>query len=108
MVENNCELFKMTPRELVEAKLYTLQKYRNKQAETIELNNKIKKEETKQWLTADFKAAKCTTDKLRGHYVKDKVIKDQEQLNWLEYDLKKFKDDLTLIDDLLKLHEEGV
>lgn len=107
MVENTCELFRYTPMQLVTAKLYTFQKMRIKEAEIIELTLKIKKEETHQWLTANFKEAGCTTDKLRGHYVKDKVMEDQEKLDWLEYDFKKFKDDLTLIDDLLKLHLKG-
>ena len=43
----DCELFKLAPNELIEAKLYTLQKKRIKQAEIIELNYNIKSKERK-------------------------------------------------------------
>jgi hypothetical protein len=107
MEEKEYELFTMTPREIMETKHRTLTEIRLKEAKIIDLKQKIKKEETHQWLTANFKEAKCTTDKLRGAYVKDKVLKDQEKLDWLEYDLKQFKHNLTLIDDVLKLIENG-
>lgn len=104
MEEKECELFKMTPKELVEAKLYTLQKMRLKQAEIIELNYNIKSKERDLLLKVDdLKKMGLPSDKLRAAYVEKKLEFNKKQLEWLKHDEKKFNDDLTLIDDLLKL-----
>ena len=102
MSGNTCELFKMTPQELVEAKLYTLQKMRVKQAEIISQKQAIKTKENTLLLTIDFKAEGCTNEKQRTAYINNKLRANKNQLDWLKYDLAKFTDDLALIDDLLK------
>ena len=101
MMEN--ELFRYDTMQLIWAKLETYRKIRIKQAEIIELEQKIKEKENKTWLTANFKEAGCTTDKLRGAYVKDTVKEDTNKLDWLKFDLDKFYDDLHLINDLLEV-----
>lgn len=102
-----CELFHMTAMELVEAKLYTLQKYRVKQSEIIELENEILDTKNKLWLTTDFKAEGCTNDKMRNAFVEDELKEEKTNLKLLEFDLNKFKDDLTIINDLLKIKLNG-
>jgi hypothetical protein len=98
----DCELFKLTPNELIESKLYTLQKYRVKEAQIINLKQLIGLKETELLLGTDFKAEGCTNEKQRTAYINNKLRADKNQLDWLKYDLAKFTDDLALIDDLLK------
>lgn len=105
MSGNTCELFKMTPQELVEAKLYTLQKMRVKQAEIISQKQAIKTKENTLLLTIDFKAEGCTNEKQRTAYVNSKLEDEKNKLSWLEHDLTKFGDDITLINDLLNLNK---
>lgn len=98
----DCELFKLAPNELIEAKLYTLQKYRVKEAQIINLKQLIGLKETELLLETDFKAEGCTNEKQRSAYINNKLRANKTQLDWLKYDLAKFTDDLALIDDLLK------
>ena len=98
----DCELFKLAPNELIEAKLYTLQKYRVKEAQIINLKQLIGLKETELLLETDFKAEGCTNEKQRTAYINSKLRACKTQLDWLKYDLAKFTDDLALIDDLLK------
>ena len=98
----DCELFRYTPNQLIEAKLYTFQKYRIKEAEIINLKQLIGLKETELLLETDFKAEGCTNEKQRTAYINNKLRADKNQLDWLKYDLAKFTDDLALIDDLLK------
>ena len=100
-----CELFKYNSKELIEAKHYTLQKLRLKQAEIIKLKQEIRARENTLLLIIDFKAAGCTNKEQRTAYINDEVSEDKNRLEWLEHDVKKFTDDLTLINDLLKLNE---
>lgn len=100
-----CELFKYNPQELIEAKHYTLQKLRLKQAEIIKLKQEIRARENTLLLITDFKAVGCTNKEQRTAYINDEVSEDKNRLEWLEHDVKKFTDDLTLINDLLKLNE---
>ena len=70
----DCELFKLAPNELIEAKLYTLQKKRIKQAEIIELNYNIKSKERDLLLKVDdLKKMGLTSDKLCAAYVEKKI-----------------------------------
>ena len=101
-----CELFYLKPIELVEAKLYTLQKIRIKEAEIIDLKQKIKTIETDLWLTTDFKAEGCTNETMRKSFVSNVVMEEKQQLQWLEHDLNKFHDDLDLIKTLLEVKKE--
>ena len=98
-----CELFYLKPIELVEAKLYTLQKIRQKEAEIIALEQEIKGNESALWLTTDFKANGCTNDTMRKAFVHQEVQEDKQQLDWLHHDLNKFQDDLKLIKTLLEV-----
>lgn len=98
----DCELFKLAPNELIEAKLHTLQKYRVKEAQIINLKQLTSLKETELLLETDFKAKGCTNEKQRTAYINNKLRADKNQLDWLKYDLAKFTDDLALIDDLLK------
>lgn len=98
-----CELFYLKPIELVEAKLYTLQKIRQKEAEIIALEQEIKGNESALWLTTDFKAEGCTNDTMRKAFVHQEVQEDKQQLDWLHHDLNKFQDDLKLIKTLLEV-----
>lgn len=98
-----CELFYLKPIELVEAKLYTLQKIRMKEAEIIALEHQIKSDETSLWLTTDFKAEGCTNDTMRKQFVRHELEEEEKQLDWLKHDLNKFHDDLTLIKTLLEV-----
>ena len=61
-----------------------------------ELEIKLMKKEAELWLNTDFKAKGCTTDKLRGQYVKAHTIELNEAI-------KAHKHSLTIVDDLLKL-----
>lgn len=98
----DCELFKLAPNELIETKLYTLQKYRVKEAQIINLKQLIGLKETELLLETDFKAEGLTNEKQRSAYINNKLRANKNQLDWLKYDLAKFTDDLALIDDLLK------
>ena len=98
-----CELFYLKPIELVEAKLYTLQKIRQKEAEIIALEQEIKGNESALWLTTDFKAEGCTNDIMRKAFVNQQLLDDKNELQWLKHDLTKFHDDLTLIKTLLEV-----
>ena len=98
-----CELFYLKPIELVEAKLYTLQKIRIKEAEIISLQHQIKTDETGLWLTTDFKAEGCTNDTMRKAFIHQELKEDKKQLDWLHHDLNKFHDDLNLIQTLLEV-----
>ena len=98
-----CELFYLKPIELVEAKLYTLQKIRIKEAEIIALEQEIKSNENGLWLTTNFKEEGCTNDKTRKAFVENEVQEDKNQVEWLKYDLTKLYDDLDLIKTLLEV-----
>ena len=97
------ELLKLTIDELCEAKTYTYQKLRIKQAEIIKLEQSIKSDENLLWLTTDFKAEGCTNDKTRNAFVNHHLKDDKDTLQWLKYDLKKFEDDLEIINTLLEV-----
>ena len=101
-----CELFYLKPIELVEAKLYTLQKIRIKEAEIIALEQELKSNENGLWLTTDFKAEGCTNDTMRKAFVNHHLKDDKDQLQWLKHDLSKFNDDLDLIKTLLEVKKE--
>lgn len=101
--DNSCELFKMTPKELVEAKLYTYQKMRIKQEKIINLKQLINLEESKLLLETDFKEKGLTNEKQRTAYINNELKAKKRQLDWLKLDYAKFTDDLALIDDLLKI-----
>ena len=100
------ELFKLTLIELTEAKLYTLQKMRIKQAEIIELEQNIKDNENQLWLSTDFKAEGCTNDTMRKSFVNHHLKDDKDQLQWLKFDYRKFEDDLEIINTLLEVKTE--
>lgn len=100
------ELFKLTIDELCEAKLYTYQKLRIKQAEIIILEQSIKEDENKLWLTTDFKAEGCTNETTRKAFVNQHLKDSKNQLQWLKYDLMKFEDDLEIINTLLEVKTE--
>lgn len=101
-----CRLFYLTKIELVEAKLYTIQKLRMKESEIIELEHKIKETENVLWLTTDFKAEGCTNETTRRAFVNQHVKDDKDTLDWLKFDLSKFYDDLELIKNLLEVKTE--
>ena len=101
-----CELFYLKPIELVEAKLYTLQKIRIKEAEIIALEQEIKSNENGLWLTTDFKTEGCTNETMRKAFVNQHTKDDKDQLQWLKHDLNKFHDDLNLIKTLLEVKKE--
>lgn len=106
MMENECELFKMTPKELVEAKLYTYQKMRLKQGAIINLKQLINLESSNLLLETDFKEKGCTNEKQCIGYINNELRDKKFELEWLKYDYAKFTDDLALIDDLLKIRKE--
>ena len=96
----------MTPKELVEAKLYTYQKMRIKQEKIINLKQLINLEEIKLLLETDFKEKGLTNEKQRTAYINNELSAKKIQLDWLKLDYAKFTDDLALIDDLLKIQGE--
>ena len=98
-----CDLFYLKPIELVEAKLYTLQKIREKEAEIIALDQQIQTNINSLWLITDFKAEGCTNDTMRKAFVNSEVQDDKDKLQWLKHDLSKFHDDLDLINTLLEV-----
>lgn len=61
-----------------------------------ELEIKLMKKEAELWLNTDFKAKGCTTDKLRGQYVKAHTIELNEAI-------KAHKHSLEIVNDLLRL-----
>lgn len=103
--DNNCELFEMTPKELVEAKLYTYRKMRLKQGVIINLKQLISLEENRLLLETDFKEKGLTNEKQRTAYINNELREKKRELEWLKYDYAKFSDDLALIDDLLKINK---
>ena len=105
MVENECELFKMAPKELVEAKLYTFQKMRLKQGVIINLKQLISLEENRLLLETDFKEKGLTNEKQRTAYINNELREKKRELEWLKYDYAKFTDDLALINDLLTIYK---
>lgn len=105
-MKNDCELFKLNPNELLEAKLYTLQKIRVKEAEIIHSKQLISVKEQALLLETDFKALGYTNEKQRTAYINKELRMDKNQLDWLELDLRKFYDDLNLISDLLQYKKE--
>ena len=105
MVENECELFKYTPKELVEAKLYTFQKMRLKQGVIINLKQLISLEENRLLLETDFKEKGLTNEKQRTAYINNELREKKRELEWLKYDYAKFTDDLALINDLLTIYK---
>lgn len=105
MVENECELFKYTPKELVEAKLYTFQKMRLKQGVIINLKQLISLEENRLLLETDFKEKGLTNEKQRTAYINNELRAKKRELEWLKYDYAKFTDDLALINDLLTIYK---
>ena len=105
MVENECELFKYTPKELVGAKLYTFQKMRLKQGVIINLKQLISLEENRLLLETDFKEKGLTNEKQRTAYINNELRAKKRELEWLKYDYAKFTDDLALINDLLTIYK---
>ena len=61
-----------------------------------QLEIKLMKKEADLWLNTDFKSKGCTTDKLRGQYVKAHTIELNEAI-------KAHKHSLEIVNDLLKL-----
>lgn len=105
MAENECELFKMAPKELVEAKLHTFQKMRLKQGVIINLKQLISLEENRLLLETDFKEKGLTNEKQRTAYINNELRAKKKELEWLKYDYAKFTDDLALINDLLTIYK---
>ena len=58
-------------------------------------------------LKTDFEKEGCTNDKQRTAYVNNMLEDEKNKLSWLKYDLSKSDDDITLINDLLRLKEKG-
>ena len=77
---------------------------RNKDIVLLRLNQleiKLMKKEADLWLNTDFKSKGCTTDKLRGQYVKAHTIELNEAI-------KAHKHSLEIVNDLIKLRLKEV
>lgn len=103
-MENNCELFKLTPLELVEAKLYTLQRIRETEKKILMQKRRIKSKEAELLFHTDFKALGCTNEKMRNAYITTQLKDDNTDLDDYEHILNKQQDDIILINDLLELY----
>lgn len=87
-------LFDYNAEELIRNKDIVLMRLR-------ELEIELMKKEADLWLNTDFKNKGCTTDKLRGQYVKAHTIELNEAI-------KAHKYSLTIVEDLLRLRMQEV
>ena len=66
-----------------------------------ELEIELMKKEADLWLNTDFKSKGCTTDKLRGQYVKAHTIELNEAI-------KAHKHSIEVVNDLLRLRMKEI
>ena len=100
--------YDMDALQLIQLKEMRLTELRSKYYDLITKEREIKNGENNVLLNTDFKSLGLTNEKQRTAFVQDGSRKDRFELDQIRYAYEQQKDDLIILDDLIKLRLQEV
>lgn len=98
-------IFQLGLKALIRAKSNTLIQLRQIELGLINAKHELKVKERKLILNTDFKELGLTNEKMRNAYVDEQLNNDKIKIDVEKHRIASKKDDIEVINDLIKLHE---
>ena len=98
-------LFEFGLKRLIRAKSTTLIELRELELKLINAKHELAKEERNLLLNTNFKELGLTNEKMRNAYVNEQLNDDNIKMDVLKHTITNKKDDIEIINDLIKFNE---